>query len=232
MLLQQSQLADQVFTWGEPEPYWDQQIEVVELPRIFRTTLESIPDHVPYIDIPGACALQRNDGSSAIRVGLVWASSGYNPARSLSLEELAPLFAIAGISFFSLQAGPERAELRPWSSRIPSLHEEGACVLADATTLKNTDLLITVDTMMAHLAGAMARPVWALLPYECDWRWMLEREDSPWYPTMRLFRQPRPGDWGSVVQRLQQALQELVTSVHAPYLHPRAEVREQPAQEA
>ncbi len=204
-LLQDSQLADHVFTWGEPEPHWDQQMEVVELPRIFRTTLKTIPNHVPYIDVPASCPRQNHRSP---RVGLIWASSAYNPARSMPLEQMAPLFDIPDISFFSLQAGPERAELLPWSNRIPSLHQEGACVSADAARLKNTDLLITVDTMMAHLAGAMARPVWTLLPYECDWRWMLDREDSPWYPTMRLFRQPRPGDWPSVIQRVRQALRD------------------------
>ncbi len=83
-------------------------------------------------------------------------------------------------------------------------------MLAAAKTLKTLDLFISVDTMMAHLAGAMGRPVWTLLPYECDWRWMVGREDSPWYPTMRLFRQPRPGDWDSVVQRVQKELEALV----------------------
>ncbi len=210
-LLSIADLADSVITWSEPEPHWDQQIEVIELPRIFRTTLDTIPNRVPYLNIPSTAPLRINNTPQHLRVGLVWGSSSYNPERSIPLRALAPLLDTPKISFFSLQAGPHRAELQPWSTRIPSLYDESACVLAMAKTLSTLDLVITVDTMMAHLAGAMSRPVWTLLPYYCDWRWMLGREDSPWYPSMRLFRQARPGDWKPVVRQLQRALNALVS---------------------
>jgi hypothetical protein len=204
-LLEQAHIADSVITWGEQEPSWDQQIEIIELPRVFRTTVASIPNHVPYLNVPSELRSNVENGRP-LRVGLVWACSSYNPGRSIRLKDLAELFVLPGASFFSLQAGPARAELEPWSSQVANLYDDSACVLAMARTLKTIDLVITVDTMMAHLAGAMACPVWTLLTYQCDWRWMVQRQDSPWYPTMRLFRQRQPGDWAGVVRQLQREL--------------------------
>jgi hypothetical protein len=207
-LLQESGVADSVITWGDREPYWDQQVEIVELPRIFRTTVDSIPSSIPYIRVPSV-----NSGSIAaeprqIRVGLVWASGAFNPLRSLPLEVLADLLELPGFSFFSFQGGEERAQLLPWAHWVDNLYQEGQSVLQTAMSLKTMDLLITVDTMMAHLAGAMGVSVWTLLPFACDWRWMMHREDSPWYPTMRLFRQPHAGDWPSVARGVRNALQD------------------------
>jgi hypothetical protein len=124
---------------------------------------------------------------------------------------MAELLHVAGASFFSLQAGPQCAELEPWSSQVATLYDGSLCVLPIAQKLMTLDLVITVDTMMAHLAGAMRRPVWTLLPYRCDWRWMMKRRDSPWYPTMRLFRQERPGDWRSVVRQVGRELRVLIS---------------------
>jgi hypothetical protein len=124
---------------------------------------------------------------------------------------MAKLLTIPGTSFFSLQAGPHKAELEPWSSRVVNLYNGSLCVLPIAQTLMSLDLVITVDTMMAHLAGAMGRPVWTLLPYRCDWRWMIKRQDSPWYPTMRLFRQERSGYWRSVIQQVERELRMLIS---------------------
>lgn len=211
LLLQQSRLADAVITWGEQEPPWDQQIEIIELPRLFRTTLETIPNQVPYLDVPSAPAIAPYDGTRPLRVGVVWASSSYNPARSVPLTFMAQLFDADCTSFFSLQAGEERAQLKPWSRIVADLYTGEACSVPTAEKLKTLDLVITVDTMIAHLAGALGRPVWTLLPFQCDWRWMVAREDSPWYPTMRLFRQPRPGDWQSVIQSVQRALEAVVS---------------------
>lgn len=218
-LLQQSGLADRVITWGEPEPLWDQQVEVMELPRIFRTTLDSIPKNLPYIAVamkpPGAperpCPL--------IRIGVVWASSRYNPARSVPIEKFARLFDIADVSFCSLQAGEEGGQMRHWATQVTTLPEENMSILGTAQVMKDLDLVITVDTMTAHLAGAMGRPVWTLLPYEGDWRWMMERSDSPWYPTMRLFRQPRRDDWDSVIEEVRAALIKRVQE-HRPAAAP------------
>jgi pentatricopeptide repeat protein len=207
-LIAHSDLADYVMTWGEPEPFWDQQVEVVELPRIFQATLDSIPAEVPYLRAPASVLLSAGQ-QARLCVGIVWASSDYNPARSIPLALMARLFSVPRVRFFSLQAGPRRQELEPWRERVQNLYDEHACVLATARNVQALDLVITVDTMMAHLAGALGRPVWTLLPFASDWRWMLEREDSPWYPTMRLFRQTRPGDWEGVVERVARELRVL-----------------------
>jgi hypothetical protein len=214
-LIEASQLADSVITWDEPEPAWDQQVEIVELPRIFRTNLETIPKRVPYLEVPSSPVAASHHGVRPMRVGVVWASSSYNPARSVPLEDMARLFTVPCTSFFSLQAGEERAQLKSMSRGIADLQTDPACVGATAGKLKTLDLVITVDTMMAHLAGAMGRPVWTLLPFQCDWRWMMAREDSPWYPTMRLFRQPRAGDWQSVIERVQCALRALAAASYS-----------------
>lgn len=209
-LLAQSRLADYVLTWGDPEPQWDRQIEVVELPRIFRAGIDPIPSDVPYLNAgtpPRKMTAARNGRPM---VGIVWAASDYNPERSIPVEQIARWFAIRDISFVTLQAGSPRSAIGPWRDRVADLHDENACVLQDAQNLMKLDLLVTVDTMMAHLAGALGRRVWTLLPFACDWRWMLNREDSPWYPTMRLFRQARPGDWQSVTERVHACLEALI----------------------
>lgn len=207
LLIEASRLADHVITWGEPEPPWDQQIEVIELPRAFRTALNSIPNRVPYLHVPSAPAITLYDGTRPLRVGIVWAASAYNPTRSMRLADLAPLFGTREVEFFSLQAGEERLELQQFPSPVENLFDGSLCLLEAATKLKRLDLLIAVDTMMAHLAGALARPVWTLLPFHCDWRWMVGRQDSPWYPSMRLFRQPAPGAWQAVIDEVAGALE-------------------------
>jgi hypothetical protein len=226
-LIEKARIADQVITWGEPEPDWDQQIEVLELPRVFRTTMPSIPKRVPYLTISSDHQIPF-EKSRPLRVGVVWGSSSYNPERSIRLENLATVFAVPGASFFSLQAGPQQVELEPWSSQVANLYDGSLSVLPIAKRLLTMDLVISVDTMLAHLAGAMGRPVWTLLPYRCDWRWMMKRRDSPWYPTMRLFRQARPGDWATVIHQIERDLRTLVSppnfqaspSPHLPPSHP------------
>lgn len=212
LLLETSRLADKVITWGDAEPAWDRQLEVIELPRVFRTTLRTIPREVPYLDVPSVECVAPYDGTRSLRIGVVWSSSAYNPARSIPLSQMARLFDRPGTLWFSLQAGEERKALEPWSSKVADIYDESACVLATAAKLKSLDLVVTVDTMVAHLAGAMARPVWTLLPFECDWRWMMARADSPWYPTMRLFRQPQPGDWITVVEQVKRELDAVVAA--------------------
>lgn len=205
-LLAQAHIADRVISWGDEEPFWNQQVEIVELPLIFRTSLVSIPATVPYLNVPNGSMDSSFGGKHPLRVGFVWASSAFNPARSLPLAELATLFDIPDVSFFSFQAGDHRAELQHWSNQVGNLYTEGQSVLDTAMSMKTMDLVITVDTMTAHLAGAMGLEVWTLLPYACDWRWMLRRTDSPWYPTMRLFRQPAPGAWEAVVHHVRSEL--------------------------
>jgi hypothetical protein len=202
-LLVQSGIAGQVITWNEPEPPWDTQIEIVELPRIFETTIDTIPNRVPYLKAPRA-ALRTSPNK--LPVGLLWASGAYNPARCVPLPILSRICGTPGCEFFSFQAGEEGRELASCNAPVHDLDERDGNALITASKLVNMDLLITVDTMLAHLAGALGIPVWVLLPFEADWRWMLNREDSPWYPTMRLFRQPQPADWDSVIERVRHEL--------------------------
>ncbi|MBV8866270.1 MAG: hypothetical protein JO210_12830 [Acidobacteriaceae bacterium] len=215
-LLTYSRLADEVITWGEPEPAWDQQIEVVELPRIFRTLPESVPNGVPYLHAPAASLYRRRARAGLIRAGIVWNASNYNPARAIPAEAIAKLLDVPGVEFYSLQAGLERFDLIGHAPPIPQLFSEGECVLTTASLVRTLDLVVTVDTMMAHLAGALGRPVWTLLPYQSDWRWMLNREDTPWYPTMRLIRQNQPGEWEPVISKVKSELAACVDSVQIP----------------
>jgi hypothetical protein len=203
--------ADAIVSWthasAQPGGDWDQQIEVMELPRAFRTTVETVPCEIPYLNSSfraiSESAIARHD-SPRLRVGLVWASSAWNPDRSMTLADLAPVLCTPGCSFYSFQRGPKSFE----ASSVPPgafLHDtaQNSPEIADtAADLMNIDLFMTVDTMAAHLAGALGRPVWVMLPWNADWRWMLDREDTPWYPTMRLFRQPSPGAWAPVVERV------------------------------
>jgi ADP-heptose:LPS heptosyltransferase len=124
------------------------------------------------------------------------------------ISVLAPLFSVPGISWFSLQSGNAATQLatHPAAHRVVSLPLD-ATLVDSAALIAELDLVISVDTGIAHLAGALARPTWLLLPFAPDWRWQLGRDDSPWYPTLRLFRQSRPGDWPAVVERVAAALQ-------------------------
>jgi len=153
------------------------------------------------------------------KVGIVWqGNTSISPERSLPLEALEPLSRVPGISLVSLQQGPGKAELAPvsregsgWPRVVDAggMAEEGdteAAFVETAAVLKNLDLLVTCDTSIAHLAGALGIPVWVMLPHVADWRWQVDRNDSPWYPTMRLFRQPAAGDWPAVARQVAEAL--------------------------
>ena len=192
----------------------DLEVYVMSLPHRFGTTPQTVPADVPYLrarpqDVDRLRPLVGT--GNALRVGLVWAG---NPAqaddrrRSCALATLAPLLEVAGVEFFSLQKGAA-ADLDGDMIRRLGLRDLGsACTdLADlAAAMKMMDLIISVCTAPAHLAGALALPVWTLLPHVADWRWLLGRSDTPWYPTMRLFRQPAHGDWGAVVRDVYEAL--------------------------
>jgi tetratricopeptide (TPR) repeat protein len=204
---------------ADPLPLTDVHCPLMSLPFVLGTTLQSIPVWVPYINAdPFAVERWRNrlNAAAGIKVGLVWAgrSQHKNDAnRSISLERLMPLFGIDNARWFSLQVGDRKADL----SRIPShLITDLSGFLSDfsetAAALMCLDLVITVDTAVAHLAGALGKTVWLMLPFVSDWRWLIARDDSPWYPTARLFRQQQRGDWGSVVEYLHRALVEFVGS--------------------
>jgi tetratricopeptide (TPR) repeat protein len=211
-LFADSGLADAVIPFGAERPAFDAWLPIMSLPRVFATELATIPSSGPYLK--AASAPRVHAGDAGLTVGIVWQGSLTNDRgrfRSCALSDLAALQDVTGVALCSLQAqiaADDRRLLERLS--IPDL-ETGLSDFADtAAAVRSVDLVITVDTAMAHLAGALGRPVWTVLSAFPDWRWMLDRDDSPWYPTMRLFRQRRGGDWAPVVQEAAAALQQLV----------------------
>jgi tetratricopeptide (TPR) repeat protein len=192
---------------GTALPRFDWHAPLLSLPRAFGTRLETIPAIVPYLAAePGDVGRWRTRlAGDGRKVGLVWAGSpGHinDSNRSLDPARLAPLLAVPGVRFYSLQLGRSGRLPSGVADLAPELHD-----FADtAAALDALDLLITVDTSAAHLAGALGRPVWTLLPFAPDWRWLERRDDAPWYPTMRLFRQSARGDWQGVIARVADAL--------------------------
>jgi hypothetical protein len=209
--------VEDVITWGEAAPSslpeWDVQIEVTELPYFFRARQRDLPIATNYLRLPqpalrtAAAALR---GPERLHAGVVWSAGEWNPIRSISLADLRPLFEDRGITFWNLQGGEVRNQWHDLAS-APNLRDAPA-LCADsglvplAACIARLDLVITVDTLAAHLGGALGRPTWLLLQHSADWRWMHARDDSPWYPSLRIFRQEQQGDWSSVVSQLRDAL--------------------------
>jgi tetratricopeptide (TPR) repeat protein len=187
---------------------------LMSLPHLLGVRAETIPAVVPYLRVPEEARVKAKRiawAANKLRVGLVWAG---NPAhvldrfRSIPLEALRPLCAVPAVQFYSLQMGAGAAQLEQSDLPIIDLRAQIGDMADTAALLEQLDLLIAVDTAVLHLAGALARPAWILTPAAPDWRWLLEREDSPWYPTLRLFRQRRLGDWAPVIARVDGALRE------------------------
>ena len=180
---------------------YDVDVEVMELAHVFRSTIDTLPNRVPYLHASPA-PLAR-DGRLA--VGLVWRAGDWDERRSIPIHLLAPLARIPGIDLHVLQRGPALDEC-PADFGTRSGTDD---VMEAARVIRALDLVITVDSMPAHLAGALGVPVWTLLIHEADWRWMVDRDDSPWYLSMRLFRQRTPGDWEPVIHRVASGLRSL-----------------------
>ncbi|MGE3541893.1 MAG: ADP-heptose--LPS heptosyltransferase [Candidatus Tectimicrobiota bacterium] len=187
---------------GTPAVAYDVDVESMELPYIFRTTLATIPAEIPYLYATPA-ALRR---CRRLAVGIVWAAGEWeHERRSLPYHCLAPLAALPDVTLYILQRGPALAQHGAAFGVLAGSESIGAT----ARTMRALDLVVSVDSMPAHLAGALGVRVWTLLDAAADWRWLHGREDSPWYPTMRLFRQEQPGAWGPVMARVIAALQGL-----------------------
>ena len=222
-LLQGFPGAERVLGPGEPPPAHDASLSLLEMPRVFDDTLDTLPAQVPYLRADPRRVHHwagRLGGEGTLRVGLVWHG---NPAqrdglyRSCPLRELDGLRDVEGVTFYSLQLGAGSEELGPSPRGLPvrdlsaQLDLQGG-FLDTAAVLECLDLLISVDTSVCHLAGALGRPVWLLLPDWADWRWGLGTRRSPWYPSFRLFRQPRPFDWAAVVRGVRKELRALATA--------------------
>jgi len=200
---------------------YDLQIPLLSLPHRLGTTLQSVPAEVPYLTVPEARRRRLPKSAGArLSVAIVWAgrpNHSDDRYRSIPLSRLAALFARDDVDFHSVQLGPRRAELAPYSD-APHVfdHADAISDFADtAAILEAADLTISVDTSVAHLAGALGRPVWTLIPFGGEWRWLRGLETTPWYPTMRLFRQRTIGDWTGVVARVERALSRLAEDPEA-----------------
>lgn len=200
---------------------WDYWVPVMSLPHYVGTQLDTIPAKLPYLAVPPAKAerwsqqVKRLNLPPALRVGLVWQGNpafGNDSQRSLpGLQTLAPLWEVPGVQFFSLQKGQGEQEVRRLHLAQPlvNLAPELGNFADTAAIIAQLDLVISVDTAVAHLAGALGKPCWVLLPaFMTDWRWLEQRSDSPWYPgALQLFRQPQEGGWAPVIQAVREALQ-------------------------
>jgi len=176
---------------GVPDAEFDVNLEITELPYVFRTTIDNIPAGVPYVHVEPAL-LKRDE---RLRVGLIWESGDWDTRRSIPFSEIQRLADVPGIEWHILQREPLRAG---WDGKFGVI-SGGDNPLDDARIMRSLDLVISVDTMTAHLSGALGQKTWTFLPAEADWRWMLNRSDSPWYPTMRLFRQREERQWPQVI---------------------------------
>lgn len=204
---------DKIINWGDADKEeFDLRIPLMSLPHILDTTLETIPAEIPYLgngleitklELPKLNAKQK--------IGIVWAGSRTNTKdrdRSCSLNYFLDLLKIPGVAVYSLQKEIPIAEIEILqNSSIIDLSEQLNDFADTAAIIAELDLIISVDTAVAHLAAAMGKPVWLVLAFAPDWRWMLEGENTPWYPTMRLFRQQQPGDWLGVFARVKQELE-------------------------
>jgi tetratricopeptide (TPR) repeat protein len=199
--------ADQLISQDQPVPACDYVCPLQSLPYNFSTTLETIPRDVPYLraDRQRAGSWRNAIRAGDRKVGLAWAGSmTANPQRSRNILTFAPLANVAGVTFYSLQKGPEswQAAAAPKGMRMIDLMPRVRDFADLAGIIEHLDLVITIDTGVAHLAGAMGKPVWTLISYVPDFRWMLQRDDSPWYPTMRLYRQTSRSDWSAPIEQM------------------------------
>jgi ADP-heptose:LPS heptosyltransferase len=221
-LLETAPGIDELVSRGEKPPQFDVEASLMSLPGIFKTTLKTVPAEIPYLSADQVRSERwrremANDGAR-IRIGIAWQGSAVNQDdrfRSIHLAEFTPLARIGGVRLYPLQKGAGAEQIDEFRDQWPlvDLRErlDVDTPFADtAAIVQCLDLVITSDTSIAHLAGALGRPVWVALQADCDHRWLLERTDSPWYPTMRLFRQRTRGDWRPVFAAMAAEISEVI----------------------
>lgn len=208
---------DEVVPRGEPAPPTDLQAAMMGLPRLLGTTVDSLGDHVPYLSAGDTELSLRVRGADGLKVGIVWAGNpGFrrDARRSLHASLISHLAAIPGVRLYSLQVGGAAAQLpnTPFADRVTDLGSEiaarGGDLTETAAVINELDLVISTCTSVPHLSGALGKETWIMLPYLPDWRWFMNRTDSPWYPSARLFRQPRMDDWASVIHDVTEELRQ------------------------
>jgi Tfp pilus assembly protein PilF len=204
----------------QPPPMHDLQFPLMSLPGLLGTTLQRIPADVPYLraepDGMAHWAKELSPHELGLKVGLAWAgrpSHTRDRTRSIPLKHFAPLAAIKNARWISLQKGEAARQPPPAGMPLVDLTDRLTDFADTAALIANLDLVICVDTAAAHLAGAMGKPVWVLIPFAPDWRWLMHRERSPWYPTMRLFRQQRPDDWDRAIAQVAKELRNVSEGV-------------------
>lgn len=212
--------ADVVIAYGEEIPPFDCFTSLFSLPGILGTTMQTIPNETPYLKVE-TCEHLPPTPAGHLKVGLAWAGNPLHQndaARSIRLEELAPLLQTPGVTFYSLQAPVPASDEMCFRSLGKLLDMSGHFkdFRDTATAIAAMDLVIAVDTAIAHLAGALAKPTWTLIAYSPDWRWLKDRPDTPWYPTMRLFRQTQRGQWQPVIVKVAEELCRFTESVTSP----------------
>jgi tetratricopeptide (TPR) repeat protein len=200
----------EVVASGDPLPTFDCHCPLLSLPRVFKTNLATIPQTVPYLRVPAEASAgwaDRIPTSPGPKVGVVWAGTTVG---AIDLRLLQPLWEVDGVSWFSLQVGDRLADISSLRGvKIADLSPWLTDFAETAAAVCRLDLVISVDTSVAHLAGALGRPTWLLLRYSPEWRWLLERDDSPWYPSARLYRQKKEGDWPKVAREVAATLAEM-----------------------
>ena len=203
--------VDEVTFAHKPLPPIDLHIPLLSLPSVFRTTLKTIPADIPYLAADPVDVKKwrkRFSVLSGLKIGIAWRGSAErrgNPPRACSIEHFRPILECSNVHLFSLQKDIAEDEL-PLLADIHNLSTELGDFGDTAAVVMALDLVITIDSVIAHIAGALGRPFWVLLSTGSDWRWLIERQDSPWYPTARLFRQTRPRQWSDVIDRVIEAL--------------------------
>lgn len=219
---------DRLCAQGEPLPSFDFHVPLGSLPGIFQTTVETIPAEIPYLQAEDERVDYWRGQLAALadlKIGIAWQGNpkqGGDRLRSIPLMHFAPLARLEGVQLVSLQKDPGAEQLKEMADALPiidlarRLDLSGGAFLDTAAVMRNLDLVITCDTATGHLAGALGVPVWLALSAAADWRWLSERDDTPWYPTMRLFRQSKLGRWDDVFERMADEIQKrLITTTNA-----------------
>ncbi|HEB41775.1 MAG TPA: hypothetical protein ENI08_02015, partial [Candidatus Dependentiae bacterium] len=223
--------VDQVVTLNEKLPAFDLHAPLMSLPHILKTTIDTVPTDIPYLYAkPELVEYWKGKLSSDknVKVGICWqGNSKYSTPmlratvalKSMDLNKLSPFGNVPGVSIYSLQKTTGTDQLKTVAPGF-TIHtfdddfdESNGRFMDTVAIIKNLDLVITVDTSIGHLAAALGKPTWVILPNPPDWRWMINRDDTPWYPTMRLFRQPTPGDWESIIAVITQELEKYVNQI-------------------
>jgi hypothetical protein len=195
---------------GAPDVEFDVDIEIMELPHALRITPDVLPARVPYFDVPPRTRHEQDE----LTVGVVWKSGDWDDSRSIPFARMQQLISqVERISWQVFQRGPALQEWKGQFGTVPRITD----VLDEAAAMQALDLLISVDTMSAHLGGALGVRTWTLLPAQADWRWMEQCDETPWYPTMRLFRQQRAGDWKTVIERVAMELMQTRDAWHTAH---------------